>query len=200
MKALLLSTTVVAATMAFSQVPVNPAQAKPLGVGASAPDAQLRNLDGKAVTMRQALAGRSTVLIFYRGGWCPFCNAHLAKLKTVEGELKKRGYQIIGISPDQPEFLKQTLDQNKIDYQLLSDGQAEALKAFGVAFRLDDETFGKYKNQYNLDLEKRSGGTHHILPVPSVFIIGKDGKIKFAHSDPDYRVRLDPTKILAAAK
>jgi hypothetical protein len=39
---------------------------------------------------------------------------------------------------------------------------------------------------------------HHILPYPSVFIAGTNSIITFAHVDPDYKVRLEPAKILEA--
>jgi peroxiredoxin len=38
-----------------------------------------------------------------------------------------------------------------------------------------------------------------LLPHPGVFVIGKDGVIRFAHVNPDYKTRLDPEAILKAA-
>jgi peroxiredoxin len=38
------------------------------------------------------------------------------------------------------------------------------------------------------------------LPVPSVFVVGRDGIVRFAHSDPDFKVRLAPAAVLAAVK
>jgi len=69
-----------------------------------------------------------------------------------------------------------------------------------VAFRLDDATFDKYKNQYGLDLEKRSGKTHHMLPVPAVFLIDSTGMIRFAHSNPDYTKRLSSEALMTEVK
>jgi hypothetical protein len=73
-----------------------------------------------------------------------------------------------------------------------------ASRAFGVAYKVDDVTFEEYM-EHGLDLEIASGETHHQLPVPSVFITGTDGLIRFVHSDPDYTVRLDPAVLLDAA-
>lgn len=66
-----------------------------------------------------------------------------------------------------------------------------------MAFRVDDQTFTKYKG-FGIDLESASGYQHHALPIPAVYVINQEGKIVFAHSDPDYRQRLEPRKILAA--
>ena len=75
----------------------------------------------------------------------------------------------------------------------------QANRAFGLAFQVDDELFSKYLT-YNIDLEKASGQAHHVLPAPATYIIGTDGIINFAYINPDYKVRLHPDVLLAAAK
>ncbi len=109
------------------------------------------------------------------------------------------GYQIIAVSPDKPEKLPPTEERNSVKYTLVSDSQAEAIQAFGLAFRVDDSMVERLKG-YNIDLEEHSGAKHHILPVPAVFLVGKEGKVLFHYVNPDYRVRLHSDIILAAAK
>ena len=75
----------------------------------------------------------------------------------------------------------------------------KAARALGIAFRMDDATLERYKG-CGIDLETASGETHHLLPVPSVFIVGKDGLIKFTYVNPDYKVRVAPDVLLAAAR
>jgi len=161
------------------------------------PDATLQALNGKNVSLTNILKRKRTVLIFYRGGWCPYCNAHLSDLVTIEKQVTDRGFQIIAISPDTPSELNKTLTKDHLNYKLFSDSSAEAMKKFGVAYRLDDPTFTKMRDSFGVDLEKSSGQTHHILPVPSVFVVGKDGKIVYVHSNPDYKVRLKGSEILS---
>jgi peroxiredoxin len=173
------------------------AEAKPLTVGAIAPDATLQTLNGKDVRLSTILKRKRTVLIFYRGGWCPYCNAHLSDLVTIEKQVTARGFQIIAISPDTPSELNKTLTKDHLNYKLFSDSSAEAMMKFGVAYRLDDPTFTKMRDSYGVDIEKSSGQMHHILPVPSVFVIGKDSKIVYVHSNPDYKVRLKGSEILS---
>lgn len=175
-----------------------PETAKPITIGTQAPNAKVQTMDGKATTLKKVFGGKPTVLVFYRGGWCPFCSAHLFDLGQVEKEIQAKGYQIVAVTPDKPENLKETMSKDKLDYTLLSDTKAESLMAYGVAFKLDDATFNTYKNKYGLNLEKRSGESHHILPVPSVFVIGADGKVKFVHSNPDYKVRMKGADLVAA--
>lgn len=198
--AVLLHSLLISPAQQGSMAASSPEMAKPISVGMKAPDAMLRTVEGKDTTLKEVIKGKKTVLIFYRGGWCPFCNRHLAEVAQVEGDLHNMGYQVIGISPDQPEKLKAMIDKNKLNYKLFSDSKAESLKAFGVAYRIDEETFNTYKDKYNLNLEEWSGQNHHILPVPSVFILDKGGVIRFVHSNPDYKVRIKTADLLAAAK
>lgn len=183
-----------------SMVAQNAAAAVPLKVGMHAPNAALRTADGKETDLKSVLNKKPTVLIFYRGGWCPFCNLHLADLAAVEGQLNDLGFQIAAISPDTPEEISKTIGKHKLTYQVLSDSKAVSLQRFGVAYRLDDATYGKMKDSFHVDLEMFSGEKHHILPVPSVFLIDAKGKIVYVHSNPDYKVRMKGAEIVAAAK
>ncbi|HRK22937.1 MAG TPA: peroxiredoxin-like family protein [Fimbriimonadaceae bacterium] len=182
------------------EVFANAESTKPLKAGAAAPDASLRTLDGKSILLSEVSNGKKTALIFYRGGWCPFCNTHLKELAVVEEDLKNMGFQIVALSPDTPESIAKMLGKTKVSYTLLSDSKAEATKRFGIAFRVDDNTFSMYRDRFRLDLEKESGESHHILPVPSVFLIDGKRQIRYAYSNPDYKVRLKGADILTAAK
>lgn len=172
---------------------------RPLLIGSSVPDLTLQAADGNRYDLNAAIGRKPTVVIFYRGGWCPYCNMQLGQLQTLEPELLKLGYQILAISPDRPENLVESVEQHTLSYTLLSDHAMKAARAFGIAFRVDDGTIETYKG-YNIDLEAASGEKHHLLPVPAVFILGTDGAIRFTYANPDYKVRLAPEVVLAAAK
>ena len=173
---------------------------KPLAPGNRAPDAVLRVVSGDEIKLHAALAGKPTVLIFYRGGWCPYCTKHLMALANIVDDLKAAGHQLLAISPDQPAKLKETPDRDQLDYTLLSDSEMNAAKAFKIAFQVPEELVAKYKSEYQIDLEAASGKTHHLLPHPAVFVVDAKGVIRFAHVNPDYKQRLDPQAILKAAR
>lgn len=173
---------------------------KPLAPGQAVPAASLRDTAGKESKLHTLIADKPTVLIFYRGGWCPFCNKHLMALVSIVDDLKAAGYQLLAISPDQPAKLKETPNRGKLDYTLLSDSEMRAARAFGIAFQVPAEIVAKYKSEYQIDLEAASGQTHHLLPHPAVFIVDATGVIRFAHVNPDYKQRLDPAAILKAAR
>lgn len=170
-----------------------------LAVGATIPDVTLRTEKDKQLNLRAAVAERPAVLVFYRGGWCPYCTAHLSALVGIEKELTAAGFQLLAISADQPSKLRERPAQQALNYTLLSDSTMEAAKAFGIAFTVSDDVLAKMKT-FGVDLEIASGQSNHMLPHPSVFIVDKAGVIRFAHVNPDYKDRLDPAKILAAAR
>lgn len=171
----------------------------PLLVGQKIPTVQLKTHDGRGFDLNAAVAQKPTVLIFYRGGWCPYCNVHLGELQKIEPELLNLGYQIIAISVDRFEKLAPTIEKQQLNYTLLADDQAQATTAFGLAYKVNDAMFERLKG-FGMSLEEASGQTHHILPVPAAFIVGSDGVIKFSYVNPNYKVRVRADVLLAAAK
>lgn len=187
------------ATLAQTPVPDAAEKVTPLAVGSKVPKVNVKTIEGKTIDLPKLLFAQPTALIFYRGGWCPFCNRQLSGLQSIEGDLKKLGYRLVAVSPDRAEELKKSLGKNKLTYQVLSDSPMDAAKAFGVAFKVDDGVLTKYKG-FGIDLEAASGEKHHYLPVPSVFLIGADGVVTFRSFNPDYKVRLSSEALLAAAR
>jgi len=191
-----------AAKQAASAPPLVAATAeevKSLQVGDIIPDVTLTNADGSEFKLKQLVKNQPTVLIFYRGGWCVYCNRQLGELKKIEQPLQKMGYQIVAVSPDKIEKIRDSLKKYDLKYMLVSDRDASAIQAFGLAFKVDDATYGKYKKDFGLDLEEYSAKPHHLLPVPAVFVLDQKGKIYFTYMNPDYRVRVDSQALLTAA-
>lgn len=194
--------------LAFSILPLglraglasSAAEAMPLPIGSPVPAVTLQAIDGSAFDLAAAVAQKPTVLVFYRGGWCPYCNKHLAALAEIEPQLLELGYQILAVSPDDAQGLQTAADKNHLNYRLLSDSAMQASAAFGVAFRVDEKTVAAYRG-YGIELKAVPGAADaRWLPVPAVFVLGRDGVIKFVHSDPDYKVRLSAAAVLAAAR
>ena len=174
-------------------------QVQPLLPGMMAAAFTVRDVEGNAVVFDPAKLDKPLILTFFRGGWCPYCNLHLAELRLAEKELNELGFDIWFISMDKPELLYASLEHPDMAYTIFSDAQLEATRAFGLAFRLDDETYDRYLD-YGVNLEEVSGEAHHVLPAPSTYIIGTNGIINFQFTNPDYHVRLHPDVLLAAAR
>lgn len=172
---------------------------KPLMIGEAIPAGNLKTVEGKPFNLQEAAEESRLVLIYYRGGWCPYCNVHLGQLQHLESELQRLGYRIIAVSPDKPSNAQQSVDKEKLTYTLLSDVTMQTAQSLGIAYTVEDAMLKKLES-YNIDIEAASGQKHHMLPVPSVFLIGQDGIIDFVYANPDYTVRLEPEVLLAAAK
>jgi peroxiredoxin len=174
--------------------PAKPEDISPLLIGESIPDVQVLGLNNQPVSLRAEVAKKPTILVFYRGGWCPFCNKQLAELRTLEPDLQKMGYQLVAISTDSPENLKATLDKQQLSYSLFSDADVMAAQAFGLAF--------KAPAPYAATLEKGSGGKNveKLLPVPAVFLVNQSGVIKFEYINPNFKERISSKLLMAAAE
>ncbi len=182
-----------------SEVPKSADDVTPILIGQEVPKITLTTPEGKSVSLSALLKEKPTLLIFYRGGWCPYCNLHLAELRKIEQPLKDMGFQIIAVSPDKPEDLTKTGEKQKLGYTLLSDSKAEGIKKLGLAFEVDQVTIKKYKT-HNIDLEKSSGEDHHLLPVPAALLVDTNQIVTFSFISPNYKVRADNDVIMAAAK
>jgi len=180
-------------------VPSDPAQVVPLPVGAAIPAVVVRNADGTERRIGPGPLTRPTILIFYRGGWCPYCNRHLGAIKKVEPDLLKLGYELLFLSTDRPELLYSSLKEPNIHYTLLSDATMSAARAYHIAYHLDAAAMAQY-GEHGVDLEAASGQQHHELPVPAVFIIDPSGVIRFEYANPDYTTRIEPDALLKAAQ
>lgn len=177
----------------YAQLPEKATDISPLLIGEIIPDAVLKNPDGIEVTMSNVLSLKPTVIMFYRGGWCPYCNRHLAAIQEAESEIIELGYQILAISPDAPKNLQATHEKNQLNYSLYSDSDGTFSKAIGIAFKAPE----KYTNRLS---EKSDGLNEGFLPVPSVFVVDTAGKIIFEYINPDYKTRLTSPLLIAVLK
>jgi len=177
----------------------NEESVKPLTTGETVPDGLLTTIKGQQIKLKTLLGKKPTILIFYRGGWCPYCNAHLGRLARMAPELRDMGYQILAINPDKPESLKETLAKYRINYTLLSDRRMDVTRKFGLAYKVDRETLVNMK-KWGEDLEKTTGNSLHLLPVPAAYIIDTKGVIRFAYANSDFRVRVDTDDLMKAAR
>ncbi len=176
------------------QLPEKAEDIAPLLIGETMPNTELTALDGTALAFHEIAKEKPTVLIIYRGGWCPYCNRHLAAIGQTEAEILELGYQIVAVSPDKVEKLRETAEKDSIRYRLFSDGDGAFAKATGLAFQAPE--------RYGQRLLDWSGGenTEGYLPVPAVFVLDRDASIRFEYINPDYKKRLGSDMLLAVLK
>jgi peroxiredoxin len=178
-------------------------QVSPLMNGQQIPDkTQVTTIKGKQTSLGQVLNNHKTILFFYRGGWCPFCNTQMGQLKKIETKLAKLGFQLIGISTDSPEELQKSISKHQLNYQLLADFNSSLSQAFGLAYYSSQKTTDRYLSAMNLKnpLQKnKAGDMRLVLPVPAIYIIDSKGLVQFNYVNPNYKVRLHEELLLKAA-
>jgi len=181
-------------TTAAKQYPAKPNDVSPLLTGERIPAVKIPAADGQLFDLNEHIAQKPTVLIFYRGGWCPFCNKELAGIQGIQQELVSLGYQVIAISTDSPENLNKSIGKHHLSYTLLSDADLNITKQFGLAFKAPKE--------YDPIITAGSGGKNvdKLLPVPSVFILDKKGTIRYEYVNPDFTQRISPALLRSVAK
>ena len=172
----------------------------PLLIGQTAPNSTIQTVDGDPVSLKALTMQKPTVLIFYRGGWCPYCNRQLAGLKDIEGQLDELGYQILAISPETPAQLQQQKLQTKFSVTLLADPDLEAISGFGIGFYVPDAQRTTYKSKWDINLTSDKTSGTAVLPAPAVFILDTKGRVLFSYVNPDIKTRISPELLYQAAK
>jgi peroxiredoxin len=163
--------------------------------GDAAPDATLPDALGNPVRLPDLWKRGPLVVIFYRGGWCPYCNLELRAWQQRLGDLQRIGASLVAISPQTPDNSMSTAEKNALAYPVLSDSNLEAAHGFNIAFTLPPELIDLYGSLGN-DLPVFNGNGQWVLPVPATFVIDTEGRIRFAHIEADYRERAEPADVI----
>jgi len=170
-----------------------------LKVGDRAPSLSLPDAKGEQVHVDRMLEQGPVVAIFYRGGWCPYCNLELRAWQAHLAELHSLGATLVAISPQTPDNSLSTAEKNALAFPVLSDSDLAAAHGFGIAFTLPPELVELYGSVGN-NLPELNGNGQWVLPVPATFVIDRSGVIQFAHVEADYRERAEPDDVLAVIR
>jgi peroxiredoxin len=166
-------------------------------VGQQVPEVHGIDLAGREVALSSLYANGPILLAFYRGGWCPYCNAEIRAMTSAFAEYQKRGVTPVAVSVDKPEAEAKLGATYEIPFPVLSDRDAAMIEAFRVVKKVSGEELEKMRG-FGVDLESSSGQRHHEIAIPSLFLIDRSGVVRWAHSDPDFKVRPSTEQILAA--
>lgn len=165
-----------------------------INVGDQAPDFTLPNATENDVTLSELLKNGPVVLVWYRGGWCPYCNIQLSALRKALPAFEAENAQIVAISPELPDKAFTTTQKNELPYEVLSDVGNKVAADFGVVFDLPEIVVEQFKGR--LDIPGYNGDDSWTLPLSATYIIDTDGTITYAYLDADYRQRADIGKLI----
>ncbi|NRB59787.1 MAG: AhpC/TSA family protein [Winogradskyella sp.] len=171
-----------------------------LKVGDKAPIFSLPNQEGNLVSSSELLSNGPLVVTFYRGVWCPYCNLDLGNLKRYNSQLEEQNATMLSISPQLPEFNQKIVEQQRLNFDLLSDSKNTIADAFGLRWTMVDPLKSLYNDTFRINLPTYNGDESWTLPVPARFIIGTDGIITYAEYSVDYTKRPNPDVLVDALK
>jgi peroxiredoxin len=163
--------------------------------GDLAPDATLPDGAGRPVRLSDVWHKGPLVLVFFRGGWCGYCNLQLRAWQQRADELARLGATLLAISPQTPDHSMRTAADNQFMFAVLSDSNLEAANGFELAFTLPPELVSFY-GSVGTDIPVLNGNGLWVLPVPATYVIDEKGCIRFAHIEEDIRKRAEPDDVL----
>lgn len=137
-----------------------------LALGDTAPAFSLPNAEGKLISSSE-LNGQKYILYFYPQAATPGCTTQACDFRDNLLSLTNHGYKILGVSPDSPAKLARFLEEEGLNFELLSDENHQIAEEYGA--------WG----------EKKNYGKTYVGLIRSTFVIDEEGKIKLAQ----YNVR-----------
>jgi peroxiredoxin len=169
-----------------------------VSVGDTLESFTLTDATNEPVTLDQLVASGPAVIVFYRGGWCPYCNL---ALRTYQQDLLPRlsafSASLVAISPQTPDESLSTAEKAKLDFTVLSDPGSRLGRQVGIVFQQADGVLAAQR-KLGLDLAQVNAEGSTQLPRPTVLIVDQDRTVRFVDVQPDYTARTEVADILAA--
>ncbi|UQB68162.1 thioredoxin-dependent thiol peroxidase [Epilithonimonas zeae] len=102
-----------------------------LNVGDSLPEFIRINQEGKNIDSEK-LKGKKLVVFFYPKASTPGCTAEACNLRDNYSDLKKKGFQLLGVSADSVKRQKNFSDKNELPFDVIADENHDIIDKFGV--------------------------------------------------------------------
>lgn len=96
------------------------------------------------------------VIVFYRGGWCPYCNLQLREYDAKNAEFQKHKASVVAVSVDKPDPSLLPKESQQLKLTVLSDSEGKTTKDYRLEFKVPKDLQKTYEG-YGINLEKNSG-------------------------------------------
>jgi peroxiredoxin len=169
-----------------------------VAVGDVLSDFALPDATGRDVSLSQLVKDGPAVLVFYRGGWCPYCNLALHQYQSeLVPQLASYGATLAAISPQKPDESLSTAEKHDLQFAVLSDPGAHVARALGIAFEPAEDVL-EAQRALGLDIRDGNADGSRELPMPTVLIVDPDRTVRFVDVQADYTSRTEVSEILTA--
>jgi peroxiredoxin len=112
-----------------------------LSPGSTFPDLSLTPPGAPAMTMPEAFAGDFGVVLFFRGSWCPYCNAQLRAFQRAAGSLAETGVKVAAISVDDEPTTAELIAKHGLTFPVGHSADARAVADLTGAFVNPDPVY-----------------------------------------------------------
>lgn len=166
--------------------------------GTAFPRAELIAADGTEVSSAAVLADSPTVVVFYRGLWCPHCNLALRGYQNdLIPALDERNVKLVAISPQRPDASLTMQRNNALTFTVLSDPANQIATALGI---LTAPSAQARETQLSLgfDLTQANADGTTSLPIPTVAVVDAEGILRWIDARPNYAARTEAKDVIAA--
>ena len=162
------------------------------------PDGNLLDVAGQPTTLAKTLRTNPAVIVFYRGGWCPYCNISLRTYQVqLVPALAERGIPLVAISPQTPDESLSTQETKELTFTVLSDPGNQIASRLGILTAPSDNVRAA-QLQLGLDLTQVNADGTTALPMPTVIVADAAGVIRWIDVHRDYTTATEPDQILQA--
>jgi peroxiredoxin len=165
--------------------------------GEFAPDFALPDQHGRVVRLSERLTHGPVVLLFVRGGWCPFCTLTLRGYQAALPAIHDAGADVLAIAPQRTDSCCSMAERDLLAFSTLSDQDNRISDAYGTTYDVEPGMRSFYLRQGH-DLPRLNGTSNWRVPLPATFVIGRDGRVLLTHIDPQFHCRLEPALAVEA--
>jgi peroxiredoxin len=173
----------------------------PAGVapaGTVLPDAELLDVHGAATTLYAAAGAGPSVLVFYRGAWCPYCNIALSAYQAqLLPRLTERGTPLVAISPQKADGSLTMRQKHDLGFTVVSDPGNVVAGRLGILTR-PSSAARSAQLQLGLDLTGVNGDGTVNLPMPATVILDASRTVRWIDVHPDYSTRTEARQVIEA--
>ena len=147
-------------------------------IGSKAPEILGKDSNGNEIRLSD-FSGKKLVLYFYPKDSTPGCTSEACNLRDNYSELRRQGYEVVGVSVDSEKSHQRFIEKNNLPFPLISDTDKQLVEHFGV--------WG----------EKKMAGRTYMGTFRTTFIINEQGIVERIIGPKEIKVKDHTAQILS---